>query len=63
MNNLSKRALILKKIFQQLDPGSIQTLIADWPDAIKVFLRDGSLFLAQLNDDNSLRLDPIDTTC
>lgn len=63
MDNLSKKALILKMIFQQLEPRSIQDLIVAGPDAIRVFLRDGSLLLAQLNDDNSLRLDPIDTTC
>lgn len=62
MDNLCKKGLILKAIFQQIDPGTIRDLI-DLPDAIKVLLQDGGLFLARLNDDNSLRLDEIDGVC
>lgn len=62
MDNLRKKGLILKAVFQKLDPGTIRDLI-DLPDAVKILLRDGGLLLARLNEDNSLRLDEIDEVC
>lgn len=62
MDNLRKKGLLVKAIFQHIEPGTIQDL-ADLPDAIKVRLRGGGLFLARLNEDNSLRLDEIDEVC
>ena len=65
MDNLGKKALVLKEIFRQLDPGTIRDIInvPYSPDGFKVLLRDGSLFLARLNGDNSLRLDEIGEVC
>lgn len=62
MEGLLKKRLIQRAIFQQVDPERIQELI-DGPYGVTVAMRDGSLLLARLNDDNTLHLDPIDTTC
>ena len=62
MEGLLKKRLIQRAIFQQFTPERIQEMI-DGPDSVTVALRDGSLFLAQLDEYNSLHLKPIDTTC
>ena len=62
MDDLSRKALLLKVIFQQLTPGTFQDVI-DAPDAYIVVLRGGKRMLARLDEDNSLRLTEIDEVC
>lgn len=63
MDNSGKQALVLKEISHQMDPGIILDLIAAPPDAVRVLLRDGRMFLARLDGDRNLRLDEIDGVC
>ena len=63
MDNLSKRALILKEIFRQLEPGSFLDIVSAPPDAYKVLMRDGRMLLARLDQHRNLRLDEIDGVC
>ena len=63
MDNLSKKAMLLKKIFQQLEPGSFLDVIDAPPDAYKVQMRDGRMLLARLDRDNWLQLHEIDGVC
>lgn len=63
MDNLSKKALLLKEIFQQLEPGSFLDVIDAPPDAYKVQMRDGRMLLARLDGNNRLQLNEIDGVC
>ena len=62
MDNLHREQLIREKIRAQYSPAEIMEL-EGFGDHCRLRLRDGSLFLANLNNDNSLRLTEIDEVC
>ena len=70
MDNLSKKALLMKEIFRQMEPDSILDVIDDSPDVYKaspdtcmVRLRDGRMLLARLDQDNRLQMNEIEGVC
>lgn len=62
MLTMASAILVREKVRSRFRPGEIAELVTI-RDHCRLRLRDGRLYLARLNDDNSLRLDEIDGVC
>lgn len=62
MDNLRREQLIREKIRARYSPAEIMELEA-FGDHCRLRLRDGRLLLANLGNDNALRLTEIDEVC
>lgn len=62
MDNLSNRAQLLREVFRRFAPGAVRDL-TDEPDAVRVRLRDGRMYLARLDREGGVRLEEIEVVC
>lgn len=66
MDNLIKKAMLLRALLAWLEPGNfldVLDVIDAPPDAYKVQMRDGRMLLARLDGNNRLQLTEIDGVC